>query len=180
MQTETNMCGQCLQYPPPWDHLTCIGDYAFPLNQYIQQIKHQRRFELIEPLSNLLSQRLLTMEPPEVITYVPLHWRRYLVRGFNQSERLAYHLARKQNCPQQSLFSKQRHTQPQQQLDRNQRLANLNHSFRLTKEPDCKHIAIVDDVVTTGATVSILCEKLLELGVETIDIYCICRTPEPD
>ncbi|MCE0493867.1 ComF family protein [Vibrio salinus] len=180
MSRETRLCGQCLISPPPWHHLTCLGDYAFPLSHYIHQIKHKRQFDIIEPLARLLSERIKPESRPECLTYVPLHWRRFLVRGFNQSERLAFYLAKYHHLPLRSCFKKHRYTRPQQQLNRIQRLTNLNQTFSLSTRPDIKHIAIVDDVVTTGATLSVLCEKLLELGVETIDIYCICRTPEPD
>lgn len=186
LKTATSRCGHCLISPPPWHTLTCVGDYSFPLNHYIYQIKHNRQFDLLAPLARLLYQQIEqrieqdTSIQPDCITYVPLHWRRFLIRGFNQSERLAFYLAQQQNTPLKSLFKKHQYTKPQQQLNRIQRLSNLNQTFSLKENPKKKHIAIVDDVVTTGATLSALCEKLLELGVETIDIYCICRTPEPD
>jgi len=115
----------------------------------------------------------------DCITYVPLHWRRFLKRGFNQSERLAFYLTRQKSFSYYSLFKRCKHTQAQQQLPRTKRLSNLNQAFLLKQKPQSKHIAIIDDVVTTGATLSPLCEILLDSGVKSIDIYCLCRTAEP-
>ncbi len=78
------------------------------------------------------------------------------------------------------LFSRIKATKQQQGLDKDQRKQNLHQAFKLNHRPKIKHVAIVDDVVTTGSTVQQLSQLLLEAGVETVDIYCICRTPEPN
>jgi predicted amidophosphoribosyltransferase len=64
-------------------------------------------------------------------------------------------------------------------MDKKQRKENVRQAFHLRKSINFEHVAIVDDVLTTGSTVHQLCELLLDAGVKTIDIYCICRTPEP-
>ncbi|WP_417852358.1 phosphoribosyltransferase family protein [Vibrio europaeus] len=72
-----------------------------------------------------------------------------------------------------------RATPQQQGLTKAERKRNLDRAFLLNGEIVADHIAIVDDVLTTGSTVQHLCELLLEAGVKSVDIYCICRTPEP-
>ncbi|MGR5096217.1 ComF family protein [Vibrio maritimus] len=76
------------------------------------------------------------------------------------------------------IFRKHRHTRVQKDLNREERLHNVLRAFSLKRSPSLKHVAIIDDVVTTGATVRHLSELLLEVGVEKIDIYCLCRTPK--
>ncbi|MFV0447413.1 MAG: ComF family protein [Vibrio sp.] len=174
-----DMCGQCLSKPPIWHQLYCVGDYQFPLSNSIHQLKYQRQFWQAKPLAKRLSQCIDT--PAPVITSVPLHWYRYLRRGFNQSDLIAQHLAAFLAVDYQpQLFSRILNTKAQQGLTKAQRKRNLAKAFRLNRHPNSNHVAIVDDVVTTGSTVQHLCHLLLEVGVERVDIYCICRTPEPD
>lgn len=172
-------CGRCLKKPPIWHSLSCIGDYHYPLSQLTHQFKYQRAFWLAPPLSQLLTQHIV--EPAPVITAVPLHWRRYLWRGFNQSDLLARQLSQQMNCEYWPfLFHRTRATPHQQGLSRHQRLTNLKGAFYLHSLPyPVEHVAIVDDVVTTGSTVKQLCRLLLDVGVQRVDIYCLCRTPEP-
>lgn len=177
-ESATAQCGQCLSTPPPWHQLVCVGDYRFPLSHSVHQLKYQRQFWQARPLAALLAPRITT--PAPLLTCVPLHWRRQLRRGFNQSDVLARQLAQHLGCeydPQ--LFSRPHATVPQHGLDKAQRRRNLNRAFVLNHVPCQQHVAIVDDVVTTGSTVRQLCNLLLEVGVKSLDIYCICRTPEP-
>lgn len=168
-------CGECLASPPPWHHLYCLGDYDFPLSQAIAQLKYQRRFWLARPLATLLTQRI--PDPAPVLVPVPLHWRRYCQRGFNQSELIARSLARQLGAQcHPRIFRRDRHTASQEGLERRKRLTNLRQAFTMVQPPDCEHVAIVDDVVTTGSTVLQLCHLLLEAGVKRIDIYTVCRT----
>ncbi|WP_428809686.1 ComF family protein [Vibrio lamellibrachiae] len=177
--TTTPQCGQCLSNPPLWSSLYCVGDYTAPLSGYIHRFKYQQQFWHAKPLSALLSLHIDSK--PELITCVPLHWQRYLLRGFNQSELLAKQLAKIMSIPTSTdLFSRIKHTPQQKGLNKRQRQKNLQQAFRLNFNPKQKHIAIFDDVVTTGSTTHHLCKLLLDAGVETIDIYCICRTPELD
>ena len=171
-------CGQCLANPPPWQRLYCVGDYIFPLSHTIHQLKYEGQFWQSRHLSALLTQRIDT--PAPLITSVPLHWQRRLKRGFNQSALLASQLSQQlgASCDNQ-LIKRNRATPQQQGLSKLQRKQNLKHAFTLRHRPTHKHIALVDDVVTTGSTVQQICQLLLEVGVERIDIYCICRTPEP-
>ncbi|MFM2588533.1 ComF family protein [Vibrio sp. TBV020] len=117
--------------------------------------------------------------PAEVVTSVPLHWRRKWRRGFNQSELLAASIAKRIERPYIPLFERIRSTQQQKGLNRQQRHMNLNGAFKLKSSKTYRHVAIVDDVVTTGSTVQHLCKLLLDSGVKSVDIYCVCRTPDP-
>lgn len=175
-QPQTIACGECLRQPPAWDKLVCIGDYRRPLSSYIQKMKYRRQFWYATSLAQLLAQHISA--PPQIITYVPQHWQKRLYRGFNQSELLAQYLAQHMNLPiVSSLFHRTRAGRPQQGLTKPQRQANVHRAFQLIAKPTAAHIAIVDDVVTTGATVQQLATLLRqEEGVVSVDIYCLART----
>lgn len=174
---ETLLCGECLVTPPPWRRLYCVGDYQQPLSTYVHHLKYEGQFWYSSKLVDLLIPNIDA--PAEVVTSVPLHWRRQWRRGFNQSELLAASLAKQLGCEYRPLFRRTRATKQQKGLSRSERQVNLNGAFRLLKEENSyRHVAIVDDVVTTGSTVQHLCKLLLDSGVKSVDIYCICRTPD--
>ncbi len=170
-------CGACLSHPPPWDRLICVGEYQRPLKPLIHQFKYQRKFWLAGDLAPLLVKQIT--DPAPLLVPVPLHWRRQLWRSFNQSELLARHLATALAVNiDGSLFCRIRSTQTQKGLSRAERKKNLLAAFALKETQLPKHIAIVDDVVTTGSTVGLLATQLKKKGVKRVDIYCICRTAE--
>ncbi|WP_373938047.1 ComF family protein [Vibrio kanaloae] len=179
--TSVEQCGQCLSNPPPWHRLYCVGDYVFPTAHYIQQMKYADKFWFARDLSKLLAPRI--EHPAPLITSVPLHWGRYIHRGFNQSQLLAHYAAQELDVKSAVLFRRSRSTISQQGLTKSARQINLKNAFTLRNmhfsTNNYAHVAIIDDVVTTGSTVYQLCQLLLEVGVKRIDIYCICRTPEP-
>lgn len=175
--SSVSLCGHCLTDPPPWHRLFCVGEYQEPLSSYVHKLKYSGKYQVAYELGYLLAQTII--DPAPVITTVPLHWWRFLQRGYNQSFLLANslekHLAGATRVDP-TIFRRRRSTVSQKGLDKVQRVRNLKDAFRMQNPPNQPHIAIVDDVVTTGSTVRQLCDFLLEVGVETIDIYCICRT----
>lgn len=177
-RNEVVLCGRCLAEAPAWHRLYCVGDYTPPLSDYVQQLKFSRQLHYAGVLADLLALRVEANI--DAITYVPLHWRRQLWRGFNQSEFLARAVAKRLGIPCVPLFRRTRSTRSQRGMDRKQRQKNLRGAFQLTQSVrKLESVAIVDDVVTTGSTVQQLCKLLLDAGVKSVDIYCICRTPEP-
>lgn len=181
--TPVAQCGQCLAHPSAWDRLYCLNDYQAPLKEYIQQLKYQRKFWLACDLALLLSE-CIKMPAPELIP-VPLHWRRMWQRGFNQSAEIADYLAkhlRQQGYECQindRVFKRTQATPQQKGLTKAQRMRNTLRAFQLIQPPVSKHVALVDDVVTTGSTLKPLCRLLRKSGGERIDVYCLSRTSEP-
>ncbi|NAX45566.1 ComF family protein [Photobacterium halotolerans] len=169
-------CGHCLRQPPPWDQLVRLGEYSFPLNRLVQQYKFQGKFWFSQPLAALLAEQMT--EPAPLLLPVPLHpWRRF-IRGFNQSALLAEALAELTggDADHQTLRRIQR-ARPQHQLSRKARQQNLQQAFILNKRVWPDHVAIVDDVVTTGSTVSVLSQLLRKQHIARIDVYCLAFTP---
>lgn len=172
----TNGCGQCLTTPPPWQRLYRLGEYRPPLQQWIQNCKFSGQFWLAHQLGKQLAQHI--PEPAPVLLPVPLHPRRRLWRSFNQSTALAWAIA--EHTGSQVMphgFRQIKPTQRQKQLTRRERQRNLQHAFALTEKNLPDHVAIVDDVVTTGSTAATLTKLLKSHGVQQIDIYCVCYTP---
>lgn len=177
MPESVEACGTCLAESPPWQRLYCVSDYRPPLSGYIHRLKYQKHFHQAKPLAQWLAGRI--EQPAPLITSVPLHWKRQWWRGYNQSELLAKSLAAELTLNYRVLFRRIEETKPQQGMDKADRVRNLRHAFVLNGSALAKHIAIVDDVVTTGSTVYQLSRLLLEAGVERVDIYCVCRTLAP-
>lgn len=172
-------CGQCIANPP--DFTRCIAPlrYEFPINKLINGFKHHGQFGRGAVLAELLLRELKYQErQPELILPVPLHWRRQFTRGFNQALWLSHYLGRRLAIPVDTrLLYRQKYAPAQQGLPRKQRLKNLKGAFRLNKDIEGKHIALVDDVVTTGSTISELSRLLLKAGAIHVEIWCLARTP---
>jgi len=114
---------------------------------------------------------------PECIIPVPLHAQRLRERGFNQALELARATAKQLLVPVEWQSCRRiRATPAQSQLLAAQRAANLKNAFQIIKPFRHKHVAIIDDVVTTGHTVTELSKALQRAGVERIDVWCVART----
>lgn len=176
------LCGYCQQNPPSYNRLITLGSYEFPLNHLVGRFKYHQKQVLAEPLALLLAKEITRRYNtekthfPDLIIPVPLHFKRELSRGFNQSELIAKVLAKKLNIPmsQNHLF-RSISTPAQASLTRKQRLKNLANAFECQTLKGL-HIALVDDVVTTGATASQITKCLKKSGAVEVDIWCICRT----
>ena len=180
-----SMCGQCLSQPPVFQHCYSAFQYLFPVNHIIHRIKYSRQLALIQPLTTslaeVLRERYHLLPWPEAIIPVPLHKKRLRQRGYNQALLLAKALIRllkdKGMVLDRRLVKRIRATKAQQQLKASQRRINIQGAFTCNKAIVYQHVAIIDDVVTTGETVSELSRVLLKQGVKTVDVWCLARTP---
>ncbi len=113
---------------------------------------------------------------PECIVPVPLHPARLRERGYNQALELARPLARSLGIRlEKNLVQRVRQTRPQTELKLASRAANLHQAFRLKRPPNYRHIALVDDVITSGHTVNALACEFLREGVEKVEVWAIAR-----
>lgn len=174
-------CGQCLQQPPYFNKLYCLGDFTAPLSTLVQQLKFNDHFASGQALSvefiKRLRQDYAIDSLPSLLIPVPLHRKRLGKRGFNQSLELAKPLARHFKININAHACKRiKATPAQTQLNLAARQQNLKNAFTCIKPLTAKHIAIVDDVVTTTATVNNLAKCLRQFCEQRIDIWCISRT----
>lgn len=177
-----SLCGLCRRQPPAWDQLLALGDYQQPWQGLITGLKFHHRWYHAELLGRLLAERVThsANDWPDCLLPVPLAPRRQARRGYNQAALLSQVLGHRLGLPvTDHHICRQRHTPAQSGLSRLQRQRNLAGAFQLGRplpDPLLSHIGIVDDVVTSGATVTALCQLLRQQGVERISVLCVCRT----
>lgn len=180
-------CGQCATQPPAFERVLAPWAYDFPIDSLIARFKHQAKWPLGRLMGELLAQSLQHhfnegLEPPDALVPVPLANRRLRQRGFNQASMLARWLSATLKIPcEEQLLRRVLDTPAQQALDARARRRNLRQAFAIT--PDAvlgnRHLALVDDVLTTGATAQALARLLLDAGAARVDVYCLARTPKP-
>lgn len=176
------LCGRCQQAPPPFARCTAAFRYEEPLSSLVVDIKFRSKLNLIRLLGGLLADALSAererpgWQSPAAIVPVPLHPHRLRTRGYNQALELARVVGRRLAIPvNQRCCQRTRATRAQTELDEHSRLSNLREAFAVT-EPLPRHLAILDDVVTTGATVSELAWVLKQAGCERVDVWALART----
>lgn len=186
LTTPSIKCGQCLQHPPLWNTLIQVMPYQSPISELIHHFKFQRGFYLDKALARLLLLSILNARRkqytllPNLIISVPLHHRRHWQRGYNQAALLAKQLAYWLKIEwSDHIIQRIRPTATQRELNAVARRKNLHRAFILNqhsaKSLKGKRIAIVDDVVTTGATIHNMCTLLKQAGVSDIQIWCLAR-----
>lgn len=180
-----SLCGTCLTAPPVFDSCRSAFAYQEPVASMIRRFKHHHSFRdgwlLGELFSRYLQQHLSDGNRPDIIVPVPSHWRRRWQRGYNQTELLARHLSQRLAIPlRHRLLRVNRHHPSQQGLGRADRRANLHGSFTVTADRaiDGLHIALLDDVMTTGATADELAQLLKHRGAMEVEVWCLARTPD--
>ena len=150
-----------------------------PLKTVIQQYKYGRNVSLAVPLAGLLLECCpLPVETYDLIIPVPLHLTRLRWRGFNQAQFLAHRLAVAARLPLDAFaLQRVRPTRPQVQLSADERRQNVARAFRVVRPPRVydRHVLLVDDVYTTGATVNECSRALLQAGAKTVDVLVLAR-----
>ncbi len=176
------VCGACQQKPPPFEKLWASVYYEPPLSAMLHAFKHRGDLSLLPPLLQLMLQQA----PPwledvgiEAVVAMPLSKTRRLYRGFNQSDELAAHLARHYGwplLPRDTLF--RRPHAPQSTLKSDERRRNVKNAFAVAEIERVKNrkLLLIDDVVTTGATVAELAATLKRAGAGGIYCWTLARS----
>lgn len=179
-------CGRCLREPPPLDRTVAALDYAFPWDGLLQHFKYHQALELRESLLERLNTALNAAEvvEPDWLLPVPVSIERLRERGYNQSYELARALARRRvlRCDPEMLL-RVRHNERQAGLKLDARAANVRGVFAVDplRAPRLRgtSVALLDDVMTSGATVFEIAGVLLQAGVMSVQAWVVARTPEP-
>ncbi|WP_166366270.1 ComF family protein [Pseudomonas akapageensis] len=180
-------CGQCSKHPPAFERVEAPWYYGFPIDALITRFKHNSRWPFGRLLAELLGHWLEHsfdegLPRPQRLLPVPMARKRLRQRGFNQAAMLANWLSASLDITcDEHLLLRSRETQAQQDLDALARKRNLRHAFALAPGAQVKgmHLALVDDVLTTGATADALARLLIDAGAARVDVYCLARTPKP-
>ncbi len=176
------LCGHCQARPPHYDAAHALFPYRWPLDRLITRMKFGGRLSLARDLGTLLGQRL--GDTVEALVPVPAHPARRRERGYNQAEILARHAARAAGLPLwHRVVVRRRATPAQTALTAAARRRNLRGAFAVAEgkagEIRGLHLAIVDDVMTTGSTVNELARVLRQAGADRVEVWVIARAPHP-
>lgn len=162
----------------------CALTYEYPVDRLIAAAKFGREAPVARGLGQLLAWRMPPLaEPPDAVVPVPLHWRREAARGFNQAEEVARSLCLDRGWPlRPNLCRRIRQTPEQSALGAAQRRDNLRGAFALADgraAARCRHVLLVDDVLTTGSTAEAVAAVFLAAGVSCLSLWTVALTPTP-
>jgi len=177
------LCAGCLREPPPFEHTVCVADYAFPWDSLVGGLKFRGRLEWAALLAHSLEQavRASATPAPDLVLPLPLAAPRLAERGFNQAweiaRPLAHGLGRRADA---RLLQRPLPGVPQAGMTRAARLSLQRGAFMV--EPSRRdaligrRVALVDDVLTTGATARAASAELLRAGAAAVDVWVVART----
>ena len=175
--TRSQLCGQCLSSPPEQDISLSLFRYQEPITQLIADLKYHNRLNLCTFFAHQMSEQLANNKLPELLIPIPLHPNRLVQRGYNQSLILAKALSKNLSIPiSNEHLIRTIDTQSQSSIAYKQRKNNIKHAFKLINNKLPAHIALIDDVLTTGHTANAAAKLLRQAGVETIEVWTIART----
>lgn len=174
-------CGRCVLHPPRYDATIAALGYAFPADALIQALKFRGELALAPLLGELLVERLSGLPPPDWLVPVPISRGRLRDRGYNQALEIARHVGRATGvrlAPQ--LCRRVRETPAQTDLQWDRRAANVRGAFEAVGALDGAQVAVLDDVMTTGATLDEIAATLKHAGAARVVNWVVARTLPPD
>ena len=173
-------CGACLQHPPAFDQAFAALDYTFPVDKLIQAYKYHQQLALAPLFGRLMLQSIGTAPRPDVLLPMPLHQERLRQRGFNQALEIAKFVAQDlqiplaTNCAQRIV-----NTTSQATLKWDERKKNMRDAFACSAALQGQHIAVIDDVMTSGATLHALSKVLKRAGAQRVSVWIVARASAP-
>ena len=173
-----NVCGACLSHPPRFDSITAAFVYAWPVAPLLQQYKYAGNLALAQTFAQALHAKIA--RGVDLIIPMPLAPARLAERGFNQALEIARIVSRAQNIPLAATACRRvRESAPQAMLPWKERVRNVRGAFVCDIDLHGSRVAIVDDVMTTGATLNELARSLRKAGAEEVHGWVIARTDKP-
>ncbi|RZT95194.1 ComF family protein [Rivibacter subsaxonicus] len=177
-------CGRCLRAPPPWVSAVAALDYDYPWDALLSALKFHDGLDLLPWASRMLADAVRAQPAPAVdlVLPVPLATTRLRERGYNQAWELARGIARELALSARpGLLERLIDTPHQITLPRDRRAANMRGAFGVAAavrgELQGRHVALVDDVLTTGATLAEASRVLLAAGASEVQVWVLARTP---
>jgi ComF family protein len=171
------ICGHCLRQPPKFDQAEAVFRYAYPIDSLIQALKYRGELAAARFLGESLARRLEGRAHADLIVPMPLHPARLRQRGFNQAAEIARHVAEKVGLPLSSrAVSRLREGRPQTELPLDERARNMVGAFSCDIELTGLRVALVDDVMTSGASLNELARVVRAAGATTVSAWVVART----
>lgn len=173
-------CPQCLRRPPRFDSAHAAFRLATPVQQSVHGLKYHANFSEAALLGDLMAMRLATREQrlPQLLLPVPLHPLRLMRRGYNQATEIARRVSQRLALPMNTHAAvRLRQTEDQIGQSKAARLRNMRGAFAVNVDLSGLHAALVDDVMTTGATLDALARACRQAGAAHIEAWAAARTP---
>jgi ComF family protein len=177
----TERCGACQKNPPAYDRTIALFYYQEPITHMLRQFKFHDKLLYGKLFSTLLIEKINIELPaedlPELLLPIPLHASRLSERGYNQALELAKPLAKalKIKLNYRDLI-RTRSTQQQATTEKEERYTNVKGAFSLDKTLTAQHVALIDDVITTGHTVNECAKILKHQGIKKVTVFSVART----
>jgi ComF family protein len=177
------ICGTCLRRPPPFTAAVAAFVYAFPLDRLLHAFKYGGRLAYADFFASALAERLAARAGlpllPDVVVALPLAPARQRERGFDQARELARRVANIVGAPLGEGLVRTRETPPQATQPWQARARNIRGAFAADASLAGRRIALLDDVMTTGATLAAAAGALLQAGAAGVEVWVIARTLPP-
>lgn len=171
-------CGRCIAAPPSYDATTACFTYAYPVDRLVQALKYGHRLALARWFAERLVERLDAATSADCIVAMPLHHARLAERGFNQSLEIARHVARTTGIALAAqAVARVLPTAPQVELPLDARARNVCGAFRCASALAGRTVLVIDDVMTSGATLDELARTLKQAGAARVVNAVAARTP---
>ena len=177
--TTPGICGACQARPPRYQKAIIPFHYQPPISEHIQKLKYHNQFYYAYCFSRIMANYIVSqsVELPQAIVPIPLHRRRIYTRGFNQVIEIAKGLSGELKIKvDTSILSREKNTTTQTGLSERDRIKNMEHAFRANEKTNYSHVAILDDVVTSGSTVNEAADTLIQAGVGKVSVWAIAKT----
>jgi ComF family protein len=170
-------CGECLAHPPNFSRIRVAVSYRFPVDGAILRLKYGNDLSVAEPLAALLAERVAREPAPDLVVPMPMASLRLRERGFNQALEIARGLSERLGLKLATgVCRRTRHAPPQASLPWEERRGNIRGAFECAEDLTGVRVAVVDDVLTTGATVNELAGVLRRAGAADVVGWVVART----
>ncbi|HSH71639.1 MAG TPA: ComF family protein [Methylophilaceae bacterium] len=169
------LCGNCIASSPEFDATSALFRYEYPLDSMLQRYKYGQSLTMADTFASLMTSTISTK--PDLVIPMPLHPQRLQERGFNQSLEIARIIAQKMDIRLETTACKRiKLSPPQASLPLKQRVKNMKGAFSCDTSLDGLHVALLDDVMTTGASLNALAKAVKSAGARHVECWVVART----
>ena len=172
---EGQRCGACITASPDFDTTKALFNYEFPINVMLQQYKYRHSLPIAQSFASLML-RFKSASKFDLIIPMPLHPQRLKERGFNQSLEIARLISKPLEIPVRHVCERIKFSAPQASLPMKDRVKNMKGAFICNEDLSGQNVILVDDVMTTGASLIALAKAVKAKGAAHVECWLIART----
>lgn len=175
---EQGYCGGCITQKRPTDRIICAYYYHYPVDKLIKNIKYKQRLVSLDALAFQLINKIISLNATNIDLLVPVPMSKYrlMLRGMNQATQICKVISKQLNIPcDYTSLQRTKHTLPMHDLDTKARRRNVQNAFYWAGKKNPESIAIIDDIVTTGATCDEISLCLKANGIKRVETWALAR-----